>query len=139
MRISELEARLGLTILQKEFSDRPISGGYTSDLLSDVMGNAKADAVLITIQAHKNTVAVASLLGLAAIAICNGRTAPEDMVEAARSEGIAIFGSADTQFEVSGRLWATLREDSAKLSANAVATAATEAFTKASGTAAAAT
>ncbi len=48
---------------QQCISDEPfeISDAYTGDLLSDVMGNAPSDSVLMTIQAHKNTVAVASL------------------------------------------------------------------------------
>ncbi|HOX32196.1 MAG TPA: hypothetical protein PLB91_07690 [Spirochaetales bacterium] len=108
MRTSELAGALGLEVLQGEFGDREISGGYTSDLLSDVMANAKDGAVLVTIQAHKNTVAVASLVGLAAVLVCNGREAPQDMLEAARAEGIAVLRSASTQFEVSGRLYAAL-------------------------------
>jgi len=108
MRTSELAGALGLSVVQGEYADRPISGGYTSDLLSDVMANAKADCVLVTIQAHKNTVAVASLVGLAAIVVCNGRAVPDDMAEAARAEGVAIFGSTASQFEVSGRLWGAL-------------------------------
>jgi hypothetical protein len=78
-----------------------ISDGYTSDLLSDVMGNAPEDSVLITIQAHKNTVAVASLVGIRAIVLCNGRSAPEDMQNAAFKEGVAIFSTTDNQFSVS--------------------------------------
>ena len=45
--------------LVSEGDDLEIQNGYTSDLLSDVMGNAPEDSVLITIQAHKNTIAVA--------------------------------------------------------------------------------
>lgn len=75
-----------------------ITDGYTSDLLSDVMGNAPDDSVLITIQAHKNTIAVASLAGIKAIVICNDRTTPHDMKEAAEKEDVAIFETADSQF-----------------------------------------
>ncbi|MCE5257052.1 MAG: hypothetical protein LLF89_09445 [Spirochaetaceae bacterium] len=82
-----------------------ISGGYTSDLLSDVMAHAQSGQALITIQAHKNTVAVASLVGLPAIIVCNGRELPDDMVQSAREEGIAIFRTGLDQYEVSGRLW----------------------------------
>ena len=109
MLISELKALLGLEAVQGEYDDRPVLAGYCSDLLSDVMANAKAGSALVTIQAHKNTVAVASLVGLAAVVLCNGRQAPPDMVEAARAERIAVFRSAESQFEVSGRLWAELR------------------------------
>jgi hypothetical protein len=109
MRISELREALGLEAAQDSYADREISSGYSSDLLSDVMANAKADGVLVTVQAHKNAVAVASLVGLGAIIVCNSRPLPGDMVEAARAEGVAVFRSAESAFEVSGRLWAALR------------------------------
>ena len=108
MRISELGGALGLETAQGDYADREISSGYASDLLSDVMANAKADGVLVTVQAHKNSVAVASLVDLGAIIVCNSRPLPEDMVEAARAEGVAVFRSAQNAFEVSGRLWAEL-------------------------------
>lgn len=110
MRTSDLEAALGARLVQAQFEDRALSGAYTSDLLSDVMGQAEADSVLITIQAHKNTVAVASLVGLAAIVLCNNRAIPEDMTQAAASEGIALLSTSLSQFEVSGRLWPELRK-----------------------------
>jgi hypothetical protein len=109
MLISELAPGLGLEAVQGAYEDRAISTGYSSDLLSDVMANAKADGVLVTVQAHKNAVAVASLVGLAAVIVCNSRPIPGDMVEAARGEGLALFRSPETAFEVSGRLWAALR------------------------------
>jgi hypothetical protein len=111
MRISELKDSLGiaLEVAQGDYADREVSTGYASDLLSDVMGNAAADGVLITVQAHKNAVAVASLVGLAAIVVCNSRPLPEDMIAAARAEGVAIFRATETAFEVSGRLWSALR------------------------------
>ncbi len=108
MLVSDLERRFGYRAVQGEFADRELSGGYTSDLLSDVMANAKADSVLVTIQAHKNTVAVASLVGIAAVVVCNERPIPDDMIEAARAEGLALFVTAESQFEVSGRLWPEL-------------------------------
>jgi hypothetical protein len=111
MRISELQGSLGIAMeaAQDSYADREVSDGYASDLLSDVMANAKADGVLVTVQAHKNAVAVASLVGLAAIIVCNSRPLPPDMIESARSEGVAVFRTAETAFEVSGRLWAALR------------------------------
>ncbi len=109
MQISELAPALGLSLAQPEFTDREISSGYSSDLLSDVMANARADGVLVTVQAHKNTIAVAALAGLAAVVVCNGRPLPADMIEAARAERIAVLSTSDPAFEVSGRLWAALR------------------------------
>lgn len=109
MKISELETNLGYTCLQGEFEDGLLESGYTSDLLSDVMGNAPDESVLITIQAHKNTVAVASLAGIRAIVLCNGRKAPDDMIAAAAEEDIAIFTTKDNQFITSFKVCSKLK------------------------------
>jgi hypothetical protein len=109
MTIREAAAALGAEICQGEFEDRPLEGAYTSDLLSDVMANATDGGALITIQAHKNTVAVASLVNISVIVICNSRPLPGDMLEAAKEEGIAVIRSTENQFIVSGKLWDLLR------------------------------
>ena len=85
-----------------------VTGAYTSDLLSDVMAHAPADSVLVTIQAHKNTIAVATLAGIRAIVVCNGRAVPDDMFAAAREQRVAIWRSAENQFTVSHRLFSLL-------------------------------
>ncbi len=105
MKVSGLVSKLGLEVLNAVPEDREIGGGYTSDLLSDVMGNAAAGSVLVTIQAHRNTVAVASLVGIVAILVCNARTVPDDMLAAAAAEGICVLRGPGSQFEYSGRLW----------------------------------
>ena len=102
---------LDATPVQPEFEDTEIATCYTSDLLSDVMANAGDATVLITIQAHKNSVAVASLNDISAIVLCNDRPVPEDMREAAAEEGIAILVTAKNQFQVSGLLYAELNAD----------------------------
>ena len=50
MKISELHT-LGFTCLQDQFNDGELAGGYTSDLLSDVMANLaeRADRMIRTI------------------------------------------------------------------------------------------
>jgi len=105
MKISEVAAALGAEICQSEFDDVEVSGAYTSDLLSDVMANAKDGGALITIQAHKNTVAVSSLVNISVIVICNSRPLPDDMLEAAKDESIAVIRTKENQFTVSGKLW----------------------------------
>jgi serine kinase of HPr protein (carbohydrate metabolism regulator) len=110
MTIREIAAALGAEICQDEFEDTELSGAYTSDLLSDVMANAKDGGALITIQAHKNTVAVATLVNISVIIICNSRPLPPDMLEAAKDEGIAVILTKENQFTVSGKIWEMLRE-----------------------------
>lgn len=101
MKVSDIQSLEPFTCVQAEYTDSELTAGYTSDLLSDVMGNAAEGSVLITIQAHKNTVAVSSLAGVAAIVICNKRPIPDDMRDAAAEEGIAVFMTADNQFNTS--------------------------------------
>ncbi|GHV53381.1 hypothetical protein AGMMS49579_12050 [Spirochaetia bacterium] len=108
MTIREVAASLGAEIVQAEFDDTDLEGAYTSDLLSDVMANAKDGGALITIQAHKNTVAVATLVNITAIIICNNRPLPEDMLAAAKDEGIAVLLTKENQYTVSGKLYALL-------------------------------
>jgi hypothetical protein len=105
MKISEVAAALKAEICQGEFVDAEVRGAYTSDLLSDVIANAKDGGALITIQAHKNTVAVATLVNISVIVICNSRPLPDDMLEAAKEEGIAVIRTKESQFAVSGKLW----------------------------------
>jgi len=105
MMISELCKNLELKPVYEHYSDHEASGAYTSDLLSDVMAHAGEGEILITIQAHKNTVAVASLVGSSAIIICNSRPIPDDMTQSAKDEGIPIFVTGDNQYTVSGKLY----------------------------------
>jgi len=109
MTIRELAAALGAQICQDEFEDGELAGAYTSDLLSDVMANAKDGGALVTIQAHKNTVAVATLVNVSVIVICNSRPLPDDMLEAAKDEGIAVIRTKENQFTVSGKIWTLLK------------------------------
>ena len=110
MTIRELAQAIGAEIHQNEFEDTILTGAYTSDLLSDVMGNAKDGGALITIQAHKNTVAVATLVNISVIVICNSRPLPEDMLEAAKDEGIAVIRTQENQFTVSGKIYKLLND-----------------------------
>jgi len=111
MTIREAAAMLGAEIIQGDFEDLPLTGAYTSDLLSDVMANAKEGGALITIQAHKNTVAVATLVNISVIVLCNNRPVQDnDMLEAAKDEGIAVIRTKENQFTVSGKLYAAIHK-----------------------------
>ena len=67
MNLQEIIQKLELKLLTnpKDFQDTIPSGGYSSDLLSCVMAGAKSGNLWITLQAHINIVAVASLVAVA--------------------------------------------------------------------------
>jgi len=108
MTIREAAKNLGAEVVHDEFEDTELSGAYTSDLLSDVIANAKDGGALITIQAHKNTVAVATLVEVSVIIICNDRPLPDDMLASAKENGIAVLLTKENQFTVSGKLYRLL-------------------------------
>jgi len=101
MKAKDLAAALNMKVVQPAGEDGDVAAGYTSDLLSDVMANAKDDCALITIQAHVNTVAVAALTGISAIIICSDRPIPDDMATAAARESIPILQTDKNQFVTS--------------------------------------
>ena len=85
--IEELIEELDLKILS-EGSDlsREVISGCCCDLLSWVMAHGKKDSIWITVQAHVNVVAVASLLELAGVILPSGITMDEKTIEKAREE-----------------------------------------------------
>ena len=88
--------------------DQPVSGGYASDLLSDVIANGGAGNVWVTMQVHVNIVAVAVLKELAGIIIVQGRQPTEDTLRKAREEKVAIIVSGLPAFETVGRIHSML-------------------------------
>ncbi len=96
--------------MNEVFRDGPLTSGYTSDLLSDVMAHAPAGSALITLQAHLNTVAVAALADVRAIIVCHGRPIPDDMLAAVAREGILLMRTRENQFEASVKLHQRLME-----------------------------
>ena len=88
-----------------EKADREVTGGYASDLLSDVIANSKAGNVWLTMQVHVNIVAVAVLKELAAVILVNGRSPSEDTLRKAKDEGVTILASKKPAFETAGKLY----------------------------------
>lgn len=84
--------------IEVEVLDAEVSCAYVGDLLSDVMGHAGDDSVLITVQNHLNTIAVCTLAGIEVIVICHGRPVPPDMAQAAEREGVAIVVTQMSQY-----------------------------------------
>ena len=105
MTVRELATQLKLEVCCGAAGlDKEIKGGYTSDLLSDVMGNAREGNIWITLQTHKNIMAIASLKELAAIVLVKGYRPEEDTVSESEAEGIPILSTSRQTFEMTGDL-----------------------------------
>jgi len=91
MNISDIAALSGWHIASETNTANKVSGIFTGDLLSWVMGHAQPGDIWVTVQAHANIVAVASLRELAGIVIAHGSVIEEETLASAREEGIPVL------------------------------------------------
>ena len=111
MKVFELAQMLGLTVHCGEGGlNREIRGAYASDLLSDVMGFAKEGALWITLQTHRNVMAIASLKDLAAVILVKDFVPDKDMAEAADQENIPVLSSSLPSYELCGMIYNLLQK-----------------------------
>jgi len=108
MELKLIVSNLGLECSTGEVPETSITGGYTSDLLSDVMGNCKKGSVWITMHTHLNIVAVAALLEIPAIIISGGNIPDPETIARAAKEGVTILLTPLSSFEISGELYKLL-------------------------------
>jgi predicted transcriptional regulator len=105
MKLAELIDKLGLQKVVEFNEDVEIIDAYSSDLLSDVMGNAKAGQIWITMQTHKNVAAIASLKDMPAVLIIGNGKPDGEMLEHAKNEEICVLVSTEPAFQVCGKLY----------------------------------
>ena len=111
MKLIEIVDKLGLKVFSNEekLSGIDVTGGYTSDLLSDVMGNSREGQVWITLQNHKNVMAVASLKDLAAVVLVKGIRPEDNFLKQSMEEEVPVLGTDLQAFEISGELYGLLK------------------------------
>ena len=103
MKVSDLVRELNLTVFCGEAGlDAEISGGYTSDLLSDVMGHIDEGMLWVTMQTHQNIVAVL---------IVNGASPDEETLEKGKEEDVPLLGTPLSAFEVTGKIYSLLLQE----------------------------
>ena len=106
MILQQLVDSLSLEVItQGTDLTKAVTGGYVSDMISDVIGNAGEGYVWITFQIHLNIVAAASLKNLAGIILVNNRTPDKETLARASEEQVAIMSSPLPAFEIVGRLY----------------------------------
>ena len=106
MKLTELIQKLDLSVRSaKAHLDREVTGGYASDLLSDVLANSKEGNLWITLQTHQNIVGVASMKDLAGIILVNSREPEPETLKKAEAEKVPIMVSEMPTFELIGMLY----------------------------------
>jgi len=106
MKVKQIIEKLNLKVKAgANRLDNEITGGYASDLLSDVLANSEKGNIWVTLQIHQNIIAIASMKELSGIVIINGREPEEITIKKAVTENIPIMVSKMTAFELIGKLY----------------------------------
>lgn len=103
MTVTELSEKLSLNILAGD-GEKDVKGCYICDLLSRVMNGCQKDDVWITVQTSLNVVAVAVLTDAACVLLPEGIAMPENVLEKAKEEGVAILSSEKGAFELAAAI-----------------------------------
>ena len=97
MKVKELVEKLNLKVLSGANGlDREIEGCYVSDW--------------VTLQVHKNVMAIASLKELACVILVKGQTASDDTLEQSNEEGIPFLSTTMETFETAGKIYELLKQ-----------------------------
>lgn len=105
MTVKELSERFKLKILSGESSlDRPVSGGYTGDLLSWVMARLPADAAWLTVMGNINAIAVASLKDAACIILTDSAPLDDAALRKAQELSLPVLLSEEDSFTLGARI-----------------------------------
>ena len=85
--------------------DKEILGGFAGDLHSWAMAKCEEGFAWFTIMGNINTVAVASLNDVAGVVLCQNSPMNRQALEKAQEEGITIYATDKSMFEMSGLLY----------------------------------
>jgi len=106
MKLKTLAEKVKIKVVSGSGSlDTEITGGYASDLMSDVIANSKKGELWITLQVHQNIVAVAKLKELSGIIIVNNRSIDADTLKKAEEVGLPIMLTELPAFKIIGKLY----------------------------------
>lgn len=106
MQVREVIETLGLKLMTHEVPvDVDVIGGYASDLLSNVMGQAAPGMIWVTMQGHQNIAAVASLIGLSAVIVAGDAPIEEYTLKKAEQNDVLILATSLPAYDVIGKLY----------------------------------
>ena len=93
MTVQQLQQVLSATTVNEGDFSRQISAGYAGDLLSYVMGNAPSNCAWFTIMTNINVCAVATLVDVAVVVLCEDCQPDELLLLRARQQGTNVIST----------------------------------------------
>jgi hypothetical protein len=106
MKLKDIITKLNLIPADDSIStDKEVKYAYCSDMLSDVMGNAKENCLWITLQTHQNIIGVAVMKEMVGIIIVNDRKPEIETIKKAKFQNIPILLTNKSAFDICGLLY----------------------------------
>ncbi len=104
MTVNDLIAVLNAEVLVTGDLSRPVTGGYCGDLLSWVMGRAKAGDAWFSVMGNVNAIAVCVLADVACLVLCENATLDDAARTRADMEGVTVLRSSCSAYELAAVL-----------------------------------
>lgn len=72
------------------------------------MAHAEPDSIWVTIQAHKNSIAVALIKDIKAIVFTNDVPIDQEVIEKAKEENINLLSTSKNSFKICGEIYSIM-------------------------------
>ncbi|MDD4124218.1 MAG: hypothetical protein PHW77_00620 [Eubacteriales bacterium] len=99
MTVEALMEKTGFEVISLSNKSKMVEGCYAGDLLSWVMGKAEQGCLWLTIMTNINVLAVASLLDLACVVVCENAVLDEIFIKTAESKNINVLRTDKPLYE----------------------------------------
>jgi len=105
MLVSEFLNDDRFELVTDTINDKLIKGAYCGDLLSWVMSHAKKGDLWCTVLTHANVVAIATLLEVSCVIICESAPIESETINKANQEKVNLIKTKLNSVEVIKKLW----------------------------------
>ena len=106
MKLGEIIKIVNGKVLTEEYDEnQDIVGGYTADLMSDVLASIQPDSVLLTGLCNPQVVRTGQMADVRAIIFAVNKNPTQETINLANQENIPLITSPYGLYEMSGRLY----------------------------------
>ncbi len=106
MLLTDVIDQLGLVVFSgKGNLEKEVTDGIISDMLSDVMAQAKKGALWVTNQTHENVLAIVFFKSLSAVILPGGLRLDEQAAQKAQEKNLPVLLTDLSAFEIVGKLY----------------------------------
>lgn len=104
MTAKEIREKYNFKVFCESDPGADVTGGYTGDLLSWVMGRSEKGNCWITIMSNRNVAAVAQLTEASMVVLAEDVEPDESTLDAFIENGLNLYGSSESAFSISGKV-----------------------------------